>query len=254
MNSAVRALNAWHETMALKFSVTQVMIGHLNTQQSCELLQRLGYDALELRVRYTDGADDITPDNVLDRADEIRSAVADHGLVLSNFASNQSLDAEGALEVVKKLAEGAAACGCPAIRLGCRGYPADGSEDYWDIFNSAVKQYAAAIEITRSYGLKIFLEMHGGTIHPSASLAYRIVQNFEPRHIGVIYDPQNMVRDGFETIPLALQLLGDYVAHVHIGAHEPMRGELDERGRVSKLNRLIRARVFTLAPRACDSI
>ena len=39
-----------------------------------------------------------------------------------------------------------------------------------------------------------------------------------------------MVRDGFETIPLALQLLGPYVAHCHIGAHEPTRGELDENG------------------------
>lgn len=39
-----------------------------------------------------------------------------------------------------------------------------------------------------------------------------------------------MVRDGFETIPLALQLLGPYVAHVHIGAHEPYRGEADENG------------------------
>ena len=50
-----------------------------------------------------------------------------------------------------------------------------------------------------------------------------------------------MVRDGFETIPLALQLLGDYVAHVHIGAHEPMRGELDENGRVSRTQHLLRS-------------
>lgn len=122
--------------MPLKFSVTQVMIGHLDLVESCELLQKLGYDALELRVRYTDGESDITPDNILSRADEIKQVVADHGLVLSNFASNQSLDAEGGMEVVRKLAEGAVACGCPAIRLGCRGYPADGSEDYWEIFVS----------------------------------------------------------------------------------------------------------------------
>eukprot|EP01046_Picozoa_sp_COSAG06_P085316 COSAG06_NODE_32026_length_512_cov_1.164649_1_plen_128_part_10 len=125
----------------LRFGVTQVMIGHLDTRQSCELLQQLGYDALELRVRYTDGPNDVTPDNVLSRADEIRSVVAEHGLVLSNFASNQTLDDDGALEVVQKLAEGAAACGCPAVRLGCRGDPSDGSEDYWDRLNSAVKEY-----------------------------------------------------------------------------------------------------------------
>lgn len=91
-------------------------------------------------------------------------------------------------------------------------------------------QYAEAIEITRAHGVKVLVEMHGGTIHPSASLAHRLVSNFDSAHIGVIYDPQNMVRDGFETIPLAIDLLGDYLAHVHIGAHEPLRGELDESG------------------------
>ena len=94
-------------------------------------------------MRYTDGETDVTPDNVLAKAEEIKATVASHGLVLSNFASNQSLDEEGALETVRKLAEGAQACGCPAIRLGCRGYPADGSENYWDIYEGAVKQYAA---------------------------------------------------------------------------------------------------------------
>ena len=46
-----------------------------------------------------------------------------------------------------------------------------------------------ALEITKAHGLKVFLEMHGGTIHPSASLAYRIVSNFEPQDIGVICEP-----------------------------------------------------------------
>ena len=76
------------------------------------------------------------------------------------------------------------ASGCPAIRLGCRRYPADGSEDYWATFDGAVKQYAAALETTRALGLKVFVEMHGGTIHPSASLAHRIVSNFAPADIG----------------------------------------------------------------------
>ena len=215
--------------MALKFSVTQVMFGNsLDLTQTCALLQRLGYDGLELTCRTTT---DITPSNVLSRAEEIKSVVAAHGLVLSNFASNLNLDEKGSMETVRLLAEGAKACGAPAIRLGCRRYPADGSEDYWDIYEGAVKQYAAALEITRAFGLKVFVEMHGGTIHPSASLAYRIVSNFDAKDIGVIYDPQNMVRDGFETIPMALQLLGPYLAHVHIGAHEPYaRGELDENG------------------------
>ena len=36
--------------MVLKFSVTQVMIGHLDLVQSCALMQRLGYDRLHPKV------------------------------------------------------------------------------------------------------------------------------------------------------------------------------------------------------------
>jgi hypothetical protein len=40
---------------------------------------------------------------VLSRADEIRSVVGEHGLVLSNFASNQNLDDEGSMDIVRQV-------------------------------------------------------------------------------------------------------------------------------------------------------
>eukprot|EP01045_Picozoa_sp_COSAG04_P005930 COSAG04_NODE_283_length_18154_cov_432.957020_8_plen_234_part_00 len=172
-------------------------------------------------------ASDVSPTNVLGKADEIKQLLADHGLSCCAFAA--SCEASE-LDEVRLLAEGAAAVGCPLVRLGCRRYPADGSLDYNEMFDEAVAHYAAALEVTRSFGVKIIVEMHGGTLHPSASLAHRIVSNFSSDNIGVIYDPQNMVMDGFETTPLAIQLLGDYLAHVHIGAHEPIRGELNADG------------------------
>lgn len=103
--------------MPIKFSVTQVMLPGMNLQQSCELMQQLGFDALELRVRYTDGDGDVTPDNVLDRAGEIKRVVAEHGLVLAGFASSVMADDLG---TIRLLAAGAQACDCPAIRIGCR--------------------------------------------------------------------------------------------------------------------------------------
>ena len=55
-----------------------------------------------------------------------------------------------------------------------------------EMFDEAVAHYAAALEVTRSFGVKIIVEMHGGTLHPSASLAHRIVSNFSSDDIGVI--------------------------------------------------------------------
>lgn len=224
----------------MKFSVTTVMLPHLDLMQTCELLSRLGYDGMELRVRRLPAErmneppspwgrhlTDISPDNILERAEEIKSTVSAFGLTIPVFAS--ACDASD-LPQVRLLSEGAQAVGCPAIRLNCRRY--DGSINYHELYDEAVRNYEKALKITRQYGVRVFVEMHGGTIHTSASLAYRIVSNFDAKDIGVIYDPQNMVKDGYETIQIACELLGDYLAHVHAGAHRPIPNGVDENGTV----------------------
>jgi sugar phosphate isomerase/epimerase len=215
----------------MKISATSVMLPHLDLQQTCELLSDLGFDGVELRVRrlpperanekpspWGRHITDLLPDNILERADEVKSVVKEHGLRIAGFAS--ACNASD-LDHAKLLAEGAQAAGSPAIRLGCRGY--NGTVNYYEIYDEAVENYGKALEITRPYGVKVLVEMHGGTIH-------RIVSNFDAKDIGVIYDPQNMVKDGFETIQLAMELLGDYLAHLHVGGHRPSPGEPDENG------------------------
>lgn len=223
----------------MKYSATSVMLPNYSLQQTCGLLRSFGFDGVELRVRrlapgqenappspWGRHLSDLSPDNILSRAEEVRKVTGDHGLALAGFASACSATD---LEQVKLLAEGGQACGCPAVRLSCpRGY--DGSVNYHELYREAVEAFAQALQITRCYGVKVLLEMHGGTIHPSASSAYRIVSRFDAEDLGVIYDPQNMVVDGYETIQMALELLGDYLAHIHVGAHRPEPGEVDEMG------------------------
>ncbi|MDP6110239.1 MAG: sugar phosphate isomerase/epimerase family protein [Planctomycetota bacterium] len=224
----------------MKFSATSVMLPHLDLPQTCALLRELGYDGIELRVRpfpaermneepssWGRHLTNVSPENVLERADEVKAILQEYGLGIPGFASSaQASD----LEDVKLLCAGANALGSPAIRLGCPGYR--GQENYNVLYEQALKDLGAALEITRAHHVKVWIEMHGGTLHPSASLAHRIASNFDASDIGVIYDPQNMVKDGFETIQLAIELLGDYLAHVHIGAHAPSPGERDENGTV----------------------
>jgi len=225
----------------MKISVTSVMLPHLDLPQTFKLLKDLGFDGVELRVRrfpkeranedpspWGRHLTDLSPENILARADEVKSLASEYGLEISAFAS--ACPASD-LEQVNLLAEGAKAVGCPAIRLSCRGY--NGTMNYHAIYAEAVIDYQKALEITRSYGIKVLVETHGGTIHPSASLAYRIVSNFDSSHIGVIYDPQNMVSDGFETIQMAIELLGDYLAHVHAGGHKPVPNNPNEKGIVT---------------------
>jgi len=219
------------------------MLPHLDLQQTCKLLSDLGYDGLELRVRrlppermsenpspWGRHLTNLSPDNILGRAEEVKSVVLEHKLQIAAFAS--ACDASD-LDHVRLLAEGAKAVRCPAIRLSCPGY--NGTVNYNELYDTAVKNYEKALNITSQYGIKVLVEMHGGTIHPSASLAHRIVSRFDTKDIGVIYDPQNMVKDGFETVQLVFELLGDYLSHIHAGAHRPFPGDKDEKGTVKWL-------------------
>jgi len=223
----------------MKYSVTTVSLPELTMAQQAALLKRLGYDGIELRVRrVTDEArkkppsswgyhvNDITPENFKEKSSEIKKVLSDHGLKLAGLASAVACTD---LEQMKLLLDGSVACGAPFIRVGAAaGW--DGKRPYRDVYGETVAGYARVLELTRGTGVKIVLEIHGGTIHPSASLAYRIVSHFDPALVGVIYDPQNMVRDGFETTSLAIDLLGPYVAHCHVGAHKPTGCELDPKG------------------------
>jgi len=218
----------------MKYSATTVFLPQLTMVQQAQLLSRLGYDGIELRVRRVSPeqrakaepsawgyhVNDVTPENFAAQAPEIRRVLADHGLALAGVASAAACTE---LDHIKLLVEGAVAAGAPFIRVGAAsGFKADGSQDYWQVYGETVAGYARALQISRGSGVKIVLEIHGGTIHCSASLAHRIVSQFDPADVGVIYDPQNMVKDGFETTALAVQLLGPYIAHCHVGGHRPL--------------------------------
>ena len=223
----------------MKYSVTSVILPDLDLAETCELLSKLGYDGLELRVRYTNpGAvgrgysywgehkTDLSPANLAGRAAEVARITADHGLEIAAIASNLRTDE---YEEIARLADGVARLGKIPLRLGApRGY--DRTVPYQELYEEAVEAYGKAIEVLKPYGLKTLIEIHGGTIMVSASLAYRIASNFGPDEMGVIYDMNNMAKDGFETSRIGLELLGPYVQHCHAGGWRPVEAGRREDG------------------------
>ena len=223
----------------MRYSATSVMMPELDLEEQAELLQRLGFEGVEWRVRrvpesqrgkgfseWAEHKNDLTPENFAANAARMKQVAADHGLAIAGIASNAPADD---LEQVKLLAAGAQACGAPFIRVGCPQHY-DGSRNYNEIYSEAVRAYGAALDAIAPFGVKAALEIHGGTIHPSVSLAHRIVSNFDPARVCVIFDPNNMVTDGYETTELAVDLLGPYLGHIHLGGHKPITRGKDALG------------------------
>lgn len=117
--------------------------------------------------------------------------------------------------------------GAKMIRVGAASY--DGTQSYPELYETTVRYLKEAERMAKQYGVKGIVETHHKTIAPSASLAHRLVSHCDPDHIGVLFDPGNMVHEGYENFRMGMQLLGPYLAHVHVkNAHWVQDGRRED--------------------------
>lgn len=118
------------------------------------------------------------------------------------------------LEATEQVFRSAALLGAKTIRVGVARY--DGTVPYPELFGRTSRYLKEAERMAKQYGVKGLVETHHATIAPSAGLAYRLVSACDPDHIGVLYDPGNMIHEGYEHFKMGMELLGPYLAHVHV--------------------------------------
>src|SRR5215831_9819724 len=116
------------ETRTMRYSLTTVALSDLSLEETVAFARRLGYDGIELRVRRIPTAavgqpysfwgnhrNDLNPENFPALAPRIRQICADNELAIPALASNATA---ADLDDLARLGEGAAACGCPLVRVG----------------------------------------------------------------------------------------------------------------------------------------
>lgn len=204
----------------MKLGVFTVMLPDLTPEEAARALRETGYDGVEWRVKGTPealrgdvpsfwGNNRCTLEPTPAEAERARRLAAEAGLAIPNLGTYLEV---GDLEATEAAMRFARQAGSPQLRVGA-GAP-DGS--YAESFARA-RAYLEGVEtLAKRYGVRALIELHHRTICPSASLAHRLVSACDPAHIGVIYDPGNMVFEGFEDPRLGLELLGPYLAHVHL--------------------------------------
>ena len=227
----------------MNISATTVMMPEHDMRETAEVLSRLGFDGAEWRCRHIPEGqrdapfspwgnveNDLSPDNLAVRGEELVAVSREFGLALVTLATNMPATA---LDDVRKVTEGCAKWGIPMFRLGGpRNYSRD--SNYRTLIDDTIRAFAEALSITREYGVRVILEIHRGTVACSASQAYLVVKEFDAKDVGVIFDIANMsLGEGHEPFSMGLDLLGDYVAHVHAGGGRPVQGERDAAGRLT---------------------
>lgn len=209
--------------MSFNYSVFTVMMPELGIAESAALLKSLGYDGVEWRVHSVPSPFPEKPDfwrgnratidieTITTKAPEIRRMTEDAGLEIVGLGTYLGYKLK---DDIARCMEAARIMGCPSIRVSPPNY--DGSVNYNDLYEETLDGYAHVESLAREFGVRANIEIHHGNMCSSASLTYRLVSNFDPDHIGVIFDPGNMICEGHENWQLGLELLGPYLSHVHV--------------------------------------
>ena len=205
----------------MKVGVFTVSLLDLTPDEAVREIKDAGYDGVEWRVTHVPeelrsdepsfwGNNLCTLEPTVEEARRARRLSEEAGLEIPGLGTYVAL---GDLEAAHEAMRFAVTAGVPQVRVGA-GAP-DG-RPYEELFDAAREFLAGVEDLARSHGVKALIEIHHKTICPSASLAQRLVSSFDPGLVGVILDPGNMAQEGFEDYRIGAELLGPYLAHVHI--------------------------------------
>lgn len=204
----------------MKLGVFTVMLPDLTPEAAVQDLSASGYHGVEWRVAHVPearrkevpsfwGNNLCTFAPTPEEAERAGTLARAAGLETPNLGTYISV---GDVAATEKAMQFAQIAGAPQLRVGV-GSP---KGSYAASFEAA-RAFLNEVEgLARRYGVRALIEIHHKTLCPSASLAHRLVSHFDPAAIGVIYDPGNMVHEGFEDYQVGLELLGPYLAHVHL--------------------------------------
>ncbi len=203
----------------MHLAVFTVMLPEFTPQEAAAELKRAGYGGVEWRVTSDPGkggpvesfwkGNRSTLEPTAENGAYARRLAEENGLAIPSLGTYLG---PGDLGTVEKAVAFATAAGAPQFRVGLGPWQSGYREHEAD----AKIFLQDAVALAKAACLKVLIELHHGTLIPSSAHALRFLEAFDPLHIGVIYDPGNMVHEGKEDYLLSAEMLGPYLAHVHL--------------------------------------
>lgn len=204
----------------MKFSVFTAATPDWEPAEAARRIAAIGYDGIEWRITDQDEADPpgfwagnraTWPLAGLEGSvSEIARITREAGLEFSGIGGYAlAPDHDDVLRTLRATAE----LGARQVRVRI---PFNDTQDYRTVFAQTRDDLEWASREAGALGVKVLVELHHQTISASASAALRLVDGIDPRTIGVIHDLGNLVIEGQEDTRAGLQLLGEYLAHVHV--------------------------------------
>lgn len=202
----------------MKLGLTTVSAADLDLDGVMQLAADEQLDGLELAAGYLgrfrgepDGRSwHIDIDNLLQSAEHAALLGRKLGIEIYSFASRCELDE---LDKFESLCRAAQSIGCGQVRIGSGRY--DGELGYWGSVEKSRAGLSRAVDVAEKYNVRAVIELHEHTMADGVLASWLLLRDFDPNYLGLIFDAANTRGVGFQPWPEALDILQDYLAHVH---------------------------------------
>jgi sugar phosphate isomerase/epimerase len=168
-------------------------LGELGT-----FVKGLGFDAIELPVRP---GYQVLPENVERDLPKAAKQLADCGVGIASIAGPTD----------EKTIAACAAAGVPIIRVMVR----VGKEGYMATEARAQAEYEALIPLLDKYQVQIGVQNHCDEFVANASGLLHLMERFDPRYVGAVWDPAHCALNG-EDPELAADILWSHLCMVNL--------------------------------------
>lgn len=178
----------------------------------------IGFDGIDLLIRPGHQVDPSSPDQVGPAVETLKAEGLSVPMATTDITDPDAFPTERLL----------AACvesGIGLVRLGYWNY--DPAVGYASILDTARKQLDQLVEIARRVGIKLAIQLHGGTIHGSGAQTLALLGDHDPQVIGAYPDPGNqVVQDGREEWQFTFDVLRPWLCCVGVKNGGWFAGEL----------------------------
>ena len=216
--------------MKLTYSVFPKFLSKLSAPELAEAVRGAGLDTTNLVIR--DGYW-VSKADMAETLPPFLKAMADAGLKVTfataGFSPEEVRQDDTHLALL-------AEHGIREFRMGY--FNAKAGEDVRKTFDSARRQLAQMAEVCEKRGVRAVYQVHHGTLIPSASAAYMLVNGLDPKWVGVELDPGNQSHEGYEDWSRSARLLGEYLVALGVKdsrvARDPARASDPNKGWVRR--------------------
>jgi len=174
----------------------------------CALVAGTGIEAVEVCTGKRGAADVEELSAFLKEWD---SATEAHGLHVSSLNCSLQPDRRDDIGVIFRAA---AERGIRIVKVDVSPY--DVREPYEPLLERARANWSRLAPLAREFGVKAVAEVHPKIVCHSPSAMRRMLDGLPPDAVGAILDPGNMVVEGWEDMHEAVDILGPYLAHLHV--------------------------------------